>query len=78
MDPALQEYIEERHATALWTYENDPDPFMGHVRPEDSFRTGGYWTRQISELLQNAVDAVRAGGGSGMVELRLADGALYR
>lgn len=77
MDPALQEYIEERQATALRTYENDPDLLIEHVRQEDSFRTGGYGTRQISELLQNAVDAVGAGGTTGMVELRLADGALY-
>lgn len=77
MDPALREYIEERQATALRTYENDPDLLIEHVRQEDSFRTGGYGTRQISELLQNAVDAVAAGGSTGMVEFRLADGALY-
>ncbi|GAA1941647.1 hypothetical protein GCM10009775_36780 [Microbacterium aoyamense] len=77
MEPALQEYIEERQATALRTYENDPDLLTEHVRQEDSFRTGGYGTRQISELLQNAVDAIGAGGGTGMVEFRLADGALY-
>lgn len=77
MDPALQEYIEERQATALRTYENDPDLLIEHVRQEDSFRTGGYGTRQISELLQNAVDAVGSGGGTGMVEIRLADGTLY-
>ncbi|WP_181003404.1 sacsin N-terminal ATP-binding-like domain-containing protein [Microbacterium sp. CJ77] len=77
MDPALQGYIEERQATALRTYENDPDLLLEHVRQEDSFRTGGYGTRQISELLQNAVDAIGAGASTGMVELRLADGALY-
>lgn len=77
MDPALQGYIEERQATALRTYENDPDLLIEHVRQEDSFRTGGYGTRQISELLQNAVDAIGASGGTGMVEFRLADGALY-
>ena len=77
MEPALQEYIEERQATALRTYENDPDLLLEHVRQEDSFRAGGYGTRQISELLQNAVDALGADGGPGMVEFRLADGALY-
>lgn len=76
-DPTLRDYIEERRATALRTYENDPDLLIEHVRQEDSFRTGGYGTRQISELLQNAVDAVGADGGTGMVEFRLADGALY-
>lgn len=77
MDPALQEYIEERQATALRTYENDPDLLIEHVRQEDSFRTGGYGTRQVSELLQNAVDAVAAGAATGQVEIRIADGALY-
>jgi len=77
MEPALQQYIEERQATALRTYENDPDLLIEHVRQEDSFRTGGYGTRQISELLQNAVDAIGASGDTGMVEFRLADGALY-
>lgn len=77
MDPELRDYIEERQGTALRTYENDPDLLIEHVRQEDSFRTGGYGARQISELLQNAVDAIGAGGGTGMVEFRLADGALY-
>jgi len=77
MDPELRDYIEERQGTALRTYENDPDLLVEHVRQEDSFRTGGYGTRQISELLQNAVDAIGTGGGTGMVEFRLADGALY-
>lgn len=77
MQPDLRGYIEERQATALRTYENDPDLLLEHVRQEDSFRTGGYGTRQISELLQNAVDAIGGSGGTGMVEFRIADGALY-
>ncbi|WP_344054940.1 DEAD/DEAH box helicase [Microbacterium lacus] len=77
MDPDLRGYIEERQATALRTYENDPDLLLEHVRQEDSFRTGGYGTRQISELLQNAVDAIGSTGTTGTVEFRIADGALY-
>lgn len=77
MDPALQDHISERQSKALRVYEQDHDLLIEHVRQEDSFRTGGYGTRQIPELLQNAVDALGAGGGSGMVEFRLADGALY-
>lgn len=77
MNPALQECITERQSKALQTYELDHDLLIEHVRQEDSFRTGGYGTRQIPELLQNAVDAMGAGSGSGMVEFRLADGALY-
>lgn len=77
IDPALQSHIIERQSKALRVYEEDHDLLVEHVRQEDSFRVGGYGTRQIPELLQNAVDALSAGGGAGMVELRLADGALY-
>lgn len=76
-DPALQDHITERQSKALRVYEQDHDLLVEHVRQEDSFRTGGYGTRQIPELLQNAVDALGAGGAAGMVEFRLADGALY-
>lgn len=77
MDPKLRGYIEERQATALRTYENDSDLLLEHVRQEDSFRTGGYGSRQINELLQNAVDAIGASDATGTVEFRIADGALY-
>lgn len=77
MEPALQDHIVERQSKALRVYEQDHDLLVEHVRQEDSFRSGGYGTRQIPELLQNAVDALAAGGTGGMVELRLADGALY-
>ncbi|WP_336641253.1 DEAD/DEAH box helicase family protein [Microbacterium sp. USHLN272] len=77
MDPALQDHISERQSKALRVYEEDHDLLVEHVRQEDSFKSGGYGTRQIPELLQNAVDALAAGGSPGMVEFRLADGALY-
>ncbi|WP_157421725.1 DEAD/DEAH box helicase [Agromyces sp. Leaf222] len=76
-DDALQEYVRERQATALRTYEVNPDLLEEHVGQEDSFRSGGYGQRQISELLQNAVDALTESGTSGTVEFRLADGNLY-
>lgn len=77
IDTALQEIITQRQSTALSTYELDHNLLIEHVRQEDSFRTGGYGTRQIPELLQNAVDALGTTGGTGTVEFRLADGALY-
>lgn len=77
MEPALQDYITERQSKALRVYEEDHDLLIEHVRQEDSFRSGGYGTRQIPELLQNAVDALAAGGEPGRVEFRLAGGALY-
>lgn len=76
-DENLRRYVEERQATALRTYEINPDLLEEHVNQEDSFRTGGYGQRQISELLQNAVDALTGARSSGTIEFRLAGGNLY-
>ena len=76
-DIDLIKYVEEQQATALRTYEVNPDLLEEHVGQEDSFRVGGYGQRQVSELLQNAVDALTMSGGQGTVEFRIADGALY-
>jgi superfamily II DNA or RNA helicase len=77
VEPDLQAYIQERQAAALRTYEVNPDLLEEHVGQEDSFRSGGYGTRQVSELLQNAVDALTASKRAGRIEFRVADGALY-
>ncbi|MDN3495287.1 DEAD/DEAH box helicase family protein [Planococcus sp. APC 4015] len=77
VEPALQEYVYTQQGAALAAYESDPDLIEEHVRQEDSYRVGGYGTRQVSELLQNAVDALSEGGEPGRVEFRIADGALY-
>lgn len=77
MDPALQDYIYAQQGAALAAYESDPDLIEEHVRQEDSYRVGGYGTRQVSELLQNAVDALAESGEAGKVEFRIAAGALY-
>jgi superfamily II DNA or RNA helicase len=76
-DAAIRDYVEERQGVALRTYEVNPDLLEEHVRQEDSFRIGGYGERQISELLQNAVDALTQAGVEGRVEFRMANGALY-
>ena len=76
-DENLRRYVEERQATALRTYEINPDLLEEHVNQEDSFRSGGYGQRQISELLQNAVDALTGSRSSGTIEFRLAGGNLY-
>lgn len=76
-DGRLRDYVQERQAIALRTYEVNPDLLEEHVNQEDSFRAGGYGERQISELLQNAVDALTASGAAGTVEFRIADGNLY-
>ncbi|MGW9183830.1 sacsin N-terminal ATP-binding-like domain-containing protein [Agromyces sp. NPDC055661] len=76
-DGRLRDYVQKRQAIALRTYEVNPDLLEEHVNQEDSFRAGGYGERQISELLQNAVDALTAAGAAGTVEFRLAGGSLY-
>lgn len=76
MDPDLREFLELRQDSAIKVYTVDPNLLEEHRRQEESFRTGGYGDRQVSELLQNAVDAIGS-GRTGMVELRLADGNLY-
>lgn len=73
----LKQYVYRQQEAALAAYEGDPDLIEEHVRQEDSYRTGGYGTRQVSELLQNAVDALAASGVSGRVEFRLSRGVLY-
>lgn len=76
MDLDLAEFIKTQQARALKVYEVDPSLLREHIGQEESFRAGGYGTRQVQELLQNAVDAVGAEENS-RVELRLVDGALY-
>lgn len=76
-EPELVAYVREQQNTALSTYEVNPDLMEEHVNQEESFRVGGYGQRQISELLQNAVDALTMGKKRGAIEFRVADGALY-
>ncbi|WP_123446709.1 MULTISPECIES: DEAD/DEAH box helicase [unclassified Rathayibacter] len=71
----LRGYVLELQATAIDTYRRNRDLLEEHVRQEDSYRFGGYGTRQVSELLQNAADAM--GTDAGRVEFRVADRALY-
>ncbi|PPG57041.1 hypothetical protein C5C27_12010 [Rathayibacter sp. AY2B7] len=71
----LHGYVLELQATAIDTYRRNRDLMEEHVRQEDSYRFGGYGTRQVSELLQNAADAL--GSTPGRVELRVANRALY-
>ncbi|PPG12883.1 hypothetical protein C5D36_14465 [Rathayibacter sp. AY1C6] len=71
----LRGYVLELQATAIDTYRRNRDLMEEHVRQEDSYRFGGYGTRQVSELLQNAADAL--GSTPGRVELRVANRALY-
>lgn len=76
-DPELVAMVIEQREAALDVYDRDPVLKQEHLGQEDSFRTGGYATRQAYELVQNALDALHKGGRPGRIELRIADGALY-
>jgi superfamily II DNA or RNA helicase len=76
-DPKLRRYVQDQQGIALRTYEVNPNLIAEHVGQEDSFRTGGYGQRQVSELLQNAVDALTMSNEAGAIEFRLVDGVLY-
>ena len=58
-------------------YLEDPKMLEEHVGQENSFRTSGYSRRQITELVQNAADAILRSGGTGRVKLILTDRYLY-
>jgi len=77
VDQKLLEYVLERQRTAIETYRISVDLLEEHVGIEDNFRLGGYGTRQILELIQNAADALTHAGVPGRIELRLTGGALY-
>lgn len=76
-DPELVALVIEQRAAATDVYGRDPVLRREHLGQEDSFRTGGYGTRQAYELVQNALDQLQKGGKPGRIELRIADGSLY-
>lgn len=73
----LERTIEKQFGAALRAYEADPKLLIEHYRQEESFRTGGYSDRQVSELIQNSADALLRGGGYGRIEIILIDKILY-
>lgn len=74
---ALEDQVKNQFTAALDAYRADPKLLIEHFRQEESFRTGGYSSRQIFELIQNAADAVLKGDGQGKIEVILIDGILY-
>ena len=54
----LIDFVRQQQSTAIDTYKINPTLLLEHVAQEASFRDGGYGTRQVSELLQNAADAL--------------------
>ncbi|MCL1870565.1 MAG: DEAD/DEAH box helicase family protein [Promicromonosporaceae bacterium] len=71
----LAAVVENQTATCLKVYAEDPARILEDANNEAKISTGGYSTRQLEELVQNAVDAARAGGRQ--VEVVLTRDALY-
>ncbi|MGW6421089.1 sacsin N-terminal ATP-binding-like domain-containing protein [Nocardia sp. NPDC055053] len=69
--------------SAIGSYEANRNLVDEHANHEDSIRSGGYSSRTLLELVQNAADAVRGTGGvatgSGRIDITLDEnrGILY-
>ena len=76
-DAKLASLIETQFESSLGTFLADPKLLQEQANHEDTFRTGGYSTRQLSELIQNAADAISSSKQRGRIEVRLTKDALY-
>ena len=65
LDGALAMAVDEQSRIALGTYRGEPRRVGQDANIERSIAEGAYAKRQLSELVQNAADAMRRGYGSG-------------
>jgi superfamily II DNA or RNA helicase len=72
---ALASVVWEQTDACLAVYREDPSRIEQDANNELRIAEGGYSRRQLFELLQNAVDAARTGGGR--IEVLLSPDALY-
>lgn len=73
----LAQHVRRETDRTLQAYLTQPTLVREHVGIEDNVFSGGYGRRQIFELIQNAADAILAGGKPGRVEVVLTERALY-
>lgn len=73
----LLDFLETWQSVVPRIYREDPKLLDEHVGQENSFRTSGYSNRQITELVQNAADAIFRSGRAGRIKLILTDQYLY-
>ncbi|WP_183097473.1 DEAD/DEAH box helicase [Nocardioides pelophilus] len=71
----LAKVVWEQTDVCLKVYAEDPSRVLQDANNERRISEGGYATRQLEELLQNAVDAARKGGER--VEVLLTKDTLY-
>lgn len=57
-DPGLVQEIENQFERAITSYRANPNLISEHANHEESIRVGGYATRTLLELVQNAADAM--------------------
>lgn len=76
-DQVLLDFLEKWRSVVPRIYREDPKMLEEHVGQENSFRTSGYSRRQITELVQNAADAILRSGRTGRIKLILTDRYLY-
>lgn len=76
-DQVLLDFLEKWKSVVPRIYQEDPKMLQEHVGQENSFRTSGYSRRQITELVQNAADAILRSGETGRIKLILTDRYLY-
>lgn len=67
--------VEEQTTMCLKVYAEDPSRIRQDANNERRISQGGYAARQFEELIQNATDATRKGGGR--IEVYLSDTTLY-
>ncbi|GAA1251805.1 hypothetical protein GCM10009609_13950 [Pseudonocardia aurantiaca] len=75
-DVGLMRVVKEQFERAIESYRIHPDLVSEHANLEESIRTGGYASRTLLELVQNAADAVAGaedvnGPEAGRVEIVL-------
>ncbi|MET7283832.1 DEAD/DEAH box helicase family protein [Kribbella sp. NPDC005582] len=71
----LAKIVREQTETCLSVYSEDRSRVLQDANNERRISEGGYATRQLEELLQNASDAARRGGAR--VEVLLTEDTLY-
>jgi len=76
-DQVLLDFLETWRSVVPRIYREDPKLLEEHVGQENSFRTSGYSRRQVTELVQNAADAILRSGRTGRIELILTERYLY-
>ncbi|WP_350274834.1 DEAD/DEAH box helicase family protein [Kribbella sp. HUAS MG21] len=74
-DAGLARIVREQTDICLKVYSEDPSRVLQDANNERRISEGGYATRQLEELLQNASDAARRGGTR--VEVLLTKDTLY-